>query len=765
MSSDDESSVKKPRSRDESKCISCDKHIRKLSGSHLYIDSREKALDFNKKYGQLVLVDDTVCSKCYAKLRISKSSKNTDNEKYKAQKSGDSSESTATSSADVLGENTVQEDESESQIEEQTSRISLENTQESNTESNTPSWDTKLGESKSSQDTTTDYSQTSDSSGTDPTYVLINTIEVELAVMPFPRTIISHQYCFMCKETKDLQDVPFDARIYVFTKRRIFIPRRNRCCKKHLIKKRFYNEDLSIITCASSECEIESKELPRFLEALSDSSNSSLHDKIGEYAISEERIKALTGYTWKNIITLKEMMITMRSSGNRNVTQALVIFLIKLRTGNSDLCISAILEIEEKVVQQSISAVLKCFEEEVLPKNFGYGAYSREFLLTQTSPIAKILFNLGDRLGLVCDGTYLRHQKSSNNMYQRKSYSGQKKTALCKPFTITTTNGFTVYVEGPYNANLNDAAILKEILCSAGGLNNILEKGDYFILDRGFRDVVPFLTSKGFNVLMPALKGKRNQLTVEESNQSRLVTKIRWVVEAVHGIVGQKCKLLHNQFHNARLPNAGLYCRIACFLVNLFCKRLNSDVGKSDLIIARILKMINVKNTLAEFVEENNWNKKVKPFKIISSNDLLDFPELTVDELQILFTGTYQLSQAICYLAEMLGENESLNLKCSIEENCIIRFEVKSRHINSKTYKAYVEYEPQTYGIKGIKRYCCNCSNGNRTVGCCSHVASIIYYLAHARYLSRIPKPAEQLTKLFDVNSTVPVIDEDSDED
>ncbi|GBP12687.1 hypothetical protein EVAR_10331_1 [Eumeta japonica] len=52
--------------------------------------------------------------------------------------------------------------------------------------------------------------------------------------------------------------------------------------------------------------------------------------------------------------------------------------------------------------------------------------------------------------------------------------------------------------------------------------------------DRGFRDVVEFLNHKGFNVLMPAFKGNKLQLSTEEANISRNITKIRWVVKAVH---------------------------------------------------------------------------------------------------------------------------------------------------------------------------------------------------------------------------------------
>ena len=59
------------------------------------------------------------------------------------------------------------------------------------------------------------------------------------------------------------------------------------------------------------------------------------------------------------------------------------------------------------------------------------------------------------------------------------------------------------------------------------GLCQLLNEGDKLFLDRGFRDAKDVLESKDFNVLMPALKGKRKQLTTEEANQSRFVTKIR----------------------------------------------------------------------------------------------------------------------------------------------------------------------------------------------------------------------------------------------
>ena len=113
----------------------------------------------------------------------------------------------------------------------------------------------------------------------------------------------------------------------------------------------------------------------------------------------------------------------------------------------------------------------------------------------------------------------------------------------------------------------------------------------------------------------------------------------------------------------------------------------------------------------------------------------------------------------------MVEEDNTLILDYAKEEQNIIRFLVKSRHINSKTYKCYVQYEPNENGINGIRRYCCNCANGNRTIGCCSHVAALVYYLSHGRFLCRMIKPSDHLTRFFDMNDIIPIIDEDSDED
>ena len=96
---------------------------------------------------------------------------------------------------------------------------------------------------------------------------------------------------------------------------------------------------------------------------------------------------------------------------------------------------------------------------------------------------------------LICDGTYVRHQKSSNNEYQRRSYSGLKKVPLCKPFTICTTTGCVLDMAAPLYANQNDAEIIKNLIKDPYGLCQLLNEDDKLFLDCGFRDAKDVLES------------------------------------------------------------------------------------------------------------------------------------------------------------------------------------------------------------------------------------------------------------------------------
>ncbi len=54
-------------------------------------------------------------------------------------------------------------------------------------------------------------------------------------------------------------------------------------------------------------------------------------------------------------------------------------------------------------------------------------------------------------------------------------------------------------------------------------------------MDKGFRDVAAEFEEMGFDIRMPGFLDKKSkQFTSEEANETRLLTKCRWVVESFH---------------------------------------------------------------------------------------------------------------------------------------------------------------------------------------------------------------------------------------
>ena len=153
------------------------------------------------------------------------------------------------------------------------------------------------------------------------------------------------------------------------------------------------------------------------------------------------------------------------------------------------------------------------------------------------------------------------------------NFSGQKKVLPCKRFTICTTDGYAVDMLGPYPANVNNAEILRNLLQDPNGLCKLLKENDYAVLDRSFWDVRSELELRKINVLMPSLKGNRKQLTKRESKESRYVTKIRWAVEALHGILKQKYRLLDHKLDNELLPKIGTHISESHYFLTIYLGR------------------------------------------------------------------------------------------------------------------------------------------------------------------------------------------------
>ena len=87
--------------------------------------------------------------------------------------------------------------------------------------------------------------------------------------------------------------------------------------------------------------------------------------------------------------------------------------------------------------------------------------------------------------------------------------------------------------------------------------------------------------------------------------------------------------------------------------------------------------------------------------------------------------------------------------KNSSDENKIILSKIQSRHINRIQYNVIIEYIPNLNESKAIVEWFCTCKVGKRTVGCCSHVTCIVYYLFALKYDEKLKNPGKGLDDLL----------------
>jgi hypothetical protein len=137
---------------------------------------------------------------------------------------------------------------------------------------------------------------------------------------------------------------------------------------------------------------------------------------------------------------------SMRHSYLRSVRVALAVFLVKMRLGLSNRVLATLFHLKNKrVVSRIVHEVTKALLKDFVPHHLGFQHVERETILQhhQTEIASQLMTNKNDQVIVVMDGTYLYVQKSTNNEFQRRSFSMHKHRHLIKPMIITTTVSIT----------------------------------------------------------------------------------------------------------------------------------------------------------------------------------------------------------------------------------------------------------------------------------------------------------------------------------
>jgi hypothetical protein len=139
-----------------------------------------------------------------------------------------------------------------------------------------------------------------------------------------------------------------------------------------------------------------------------------------------------------------------------------------------------------------------------------------------------------------------------------------------------------------------------------------------------------------------------------------------------------------------------------------------------------------------------------------------DFPRLSYDDMVAITLGTYQLRQARCYAIEHLSDNGSFAMKIANQRKDIILGKIQSKHSNRKKYDVWLQYTSAR-----VESWYCRCKSGPRDLGCCSHVACLIYYLGFARHQPEVlrERASAYFNNLIDASDRPDTLSASSDED
>lgn len=408
----------------------------------------------------------------------------------------------------------------------------------------------------------------------------------------------SHKTCtFGCKDTANLFSIPKTIRQELLTSYKFLTFKDARLCSNHIGISNYWPLVKQVVKQVNAEeqqlvCDL----MFEFYQELKDKKKV-VFDLNTLDSIDDSTFKSWFAYD-------KEQFRKICSFSETCEPKQVVVFLCKLRTDLSNNLIASLFGICEKTIYNYLTLVREDLLTNLVPKFIN--CKDRAVLVAHKINMSKVLFDIpDDKTCIIFDATYRLAQKSKNFAGQKQLWSEQKKMPLVKPMVGCSSDGWVLFVLGPYDATHNDATILEDCFSRYSNVMNTIQKEDIILVDRGFRDVVDFLTNeKNLKVYSPGL----GQLNTTEANMSRSVTKCRWIVEQVFGRLKKKFKIFSIPAHNSTLAKDYESLLIASSFMNLFHKPILSDKMYED--IAHIIKSrMNVPNRLKDIVEEFNLSQ------------------------------------------------------------------------------------------------------------------------------------------------------------
>lgn len=219
----------------------------------------------------------------------------------------------------------------------------------------------------------------------------------------------------------------------------------------------------------------------------------------------------------------------------------------------------------------------------------------------------------------------------------------------------------------------------------------------------------------------------------------------RWVVEAVNGRVKNIFPFFKHTIEGPYVPKIMRFNRIACAIINKYFPPLFSNQEFHDVISEVSTDLTSQTNDLKGQIEQLGLKRMTTRWEKASESSVVDFPKLSMEDLKRITLGTYQIKIAKKYIGHHMKESSQFGIFIHRENTGLIRARIQSRFSRSKTHDAWVKFETTENGYKAITGLYCTCKVGERTLGCCSHLTSIIRYLGFDRHQPEKPKTFSRL--------------------
>jgi hypothetical protein len=567
------------------------------------------------------------------------------------------------------------------------------------------------------------------------------TITVNLRTLP-----AQHRSCCLCGKGAPLHVMPKSARLQTLSQTQVYIPDGNRCCQDHLLSSIWLKwSDLQYVKSIRDQLPMQPLSVTEdvFLALLQTTEKMAASratlDFDDDTVLGEEEYKALTGLSKHHFTQLTQVASEggLESTRIMPVRRALALFLMKLRTGEPNAILASLFNLKmPRQVGRVIQRVVVALKRSFVPYHLGINHLTREQAITHIPDYCRVLMpSAPESVTVIVDGTYSYIQKPGDNSCQRKRFCMHKNRHLVKPTMFALPDSYILLCLPHYlsDSKNNDAAILEHALRNDNELRQWFHRDDVFVVDRGYSDSKTYLEEQGFVFKMPTFLPKGDkQLATCDANANRCITRVRFVVEIINRR-WREWRFFQGVIHNRNYEHLDDYTQIACALINAFSVRIvsNDDYRLAVAQTIRDKQLTQQINHLQQDVVRRGLNRASRAFiECNPDTELLDFPQLSLEIIKSSITlGDFQIKQARWYISEALNTHGSYKISYHKEENGLLRARIQSRHISAKCYFVWIRYDTES-----VHEWYCQCKAGARTVGCCSHVASVICYLGFYRY-------------------------------